>query len=94
MPERLEIAKLLPRVAELRRNASKARRLAQQASTPLETKNLSTYADELDREADTIEVRLAILRAAVAAAAPSQEIAALGVPGNSRVEPSQVNESK
>lgn len=77
MAERSEIANLLPRLAELRCNASKARRLALQANTPTEIENLSTYADDLDREADAVEVRLAILRAAIAVSGSSHEVAAL-----------------
>ena len=77
MAERSEIANLLPRLAELRRNAARARRLSLQAGTPSEIDNLSVYADDLDREADAIEVRLAILRAAIAASDSSHEVAAL-----------------
>ena len=80
MAERSEIASLLPRLAELRRNAARARRLAFQANTPSEIDNLSVYADDLDREADAIEVRLAILRAAIAASGSGQEVAALLAP--------------
>ena len=80
MAERSEIANLLPRLAELRRNASKARRLALQANTPTEIQNLSTYADDLDREADAIEVRLAILRTAITVSGSSHEVAALIAP--------------
>jgi len=77
MAEQSEIANLLPRLAELRRNASRARRLALAANTAAEIHNLATYAENLDREADAIEVRLAILRAAIAASASSQDVAAL-----------------
>ena len=77
MTEQSEIAKLLPQLAEFRRNAVKARRLAQQASTPAEIDNLAAYAENLDREADAIEVRLAILRAAIAAMDAGHEVAAL-----------------
>jgi len=80
MAERSEIANLLPRLAELRRNAAKARRLALQANTPSEIDNLSIYADGLDREADAVEVRLAILRAAIAVSGSGQEVAALIAP--------------
>ena len=80
MAERSEIASLLPRLAELRRNAARSRRLALQANTPSEIDNLSVYADDLDREADAIEVRLAILRAAIAASDSGQEVAALIAP--------------
>jgi hypothetical protein len=80
MAEQSEIATLLPRLAELRRNAGKARRLALQANTPAESANLSTYADDLDREADAVEVRLAILRAAIAVSGSGQEVAALIAP--------------
>ena len=77
MPERPEIAKLLPRLAERRRNAAKARRLALAAGTAAEIHNLAAYAEDLEREADAIEVRLAILRAALAAAGGGDEVAAL-----------------
>jgi hypothetical protein len=80
MAERSEIASLLPRLAELRRNAARARRLALQASTPSEVDNLSVYAEDLDREADAIEVRLAIVRAAIAASGSGHEVAALVAP--------------
>ena len=80
MAERSEIANLLPRLAELRRNALRARRLALQANTPTEIENLSTYADDLDREADAIEVRLAILRTAITVSGSSYEVAALIAP--------------
>jgi ketosteroid isomerase-like protein len=80
MAERSEIANLLPRLAELRRNAAKARRLALQANTPSEIDNLSIYANDLDREADAVEVRLAILRAAVAVSNSGHEVAALIAP--------------
>ena len=80
MAGRSEIVNLLPRLAELRRNALKARRLALQANTPTEIENLSIYAEDLDREADAIEVRLAILRAAIAASGSSHEVAALIAP--------------
>jgi len=80
MAERSEIASLLPRLAELRRNAARARRLALQASTPSEVDNLSVYAEDLDREADAIEVRLAIVRAAIAAWGSGHEVAALVAP--------------
>ena len=80
MAERSEIAHLLPRLAEHRRNAAKARRLAPQANTLSESDNLSIYADDLDREADAIEVRLAILRAAIAASDSGHEVAALIAP--------------
>jgi hypothetical protein len=68
MTEPSETTKLLPRVAELRRNACEARLLAAQASTAAERLNLVAYADDLDRDADALEVRLAIHRAAMAAA--------------------------
>lgn len=80
MPQQSEIANLLPRLAELRRNASKARRLALDASTSAEIENLTAYAGDLDREADAIEVRLAILRAAIAASDSGHEVAALIAP--------------
>lgn len=80
MAQRSEIANLLPRLAELRRTAFKARRLALQASTPAEIDNLTSYAGDLDREADAIEVRLAILRAAIAVSNSGQEVAALIAP--------------
>lgn len=80
MTEQSEIAKLLPHLAELRRNAVKARRLALEANAPSEIDNLSTYAENLDREADAVEVKLAILRGAVAAMEAGHEVAALKGP--------------
>jgi len=80
MAQQSEISTLLPHLAELRRDALKARRLALQAKTPAEVENLARYAEDLDREADAIEVRLAILRTAIAVSDSGHEVAALIAP--------------
>jgi hypothetical protein len=76
MADKFEVAKLLPQIAALRRAAATARRSAYQMSDRITKNRLLNEADDLDRQADAIEVRLAILKAALRAPQPGDEIAA------------------
>jgi hypothetical protein len=80
MTDKFNINRLLPQIAAYRRDAIAMRRLARQTSDVVETTRLSKHAEALDREADAMEVRLAILKAADAASRSGQEIAALKSP--------------
>lgn len=64
MADKSEIPCLLPRIAELRRGAVNARRLARRSNGPPEIESLTAHAEALDREADAVEAWLAILKAA------------------------------
>jgi hypothetical protein len=76
MADKSEIANLLPQIAALRRSAVAARRSAHQMSDPITNNRLRNEANDLDHQAEAIEVRLAILKAALRASEPSDEIAA------------------
>jgi hypothetical protein len=86
MSAKFDFNRFLPQIAARRREAVALRRLGSETSDIVEKSRLSRHAEALDREADAIEVRLAILKAAVEASGPGHDIAALKAQPNSDID--------
>ena len=78
MSDEEDIAGLQPHIAALRERAAQARRLAKEVTDKLAREGLLQHAEEFERRAEELEVRLAVLREAH----PTGDMAALKPPGS------------